>query len=342
MTRAVATLKASPRASRLCHILIGMAVIATQAAADDSIVARDAYVMGTQVRLVIVDASRAAGMTRLDRALAEIEAVEAELTTWRADGELAALNAAPVGEPVAVGASLCRALGDAASWRDTTGGAFDPAIGRLIEAWDLRGDGRIPSTEELTGALNRSGLSRIAFDRGACMVTRRADATFDAGAFGKGAALDRAAKRLGDAAWMIDLGGQVAVGGRPPGQPGWMVAIADPAVRDRPALTVRLTSGSLSTSGGSERDLRVAGERIGHILDPVTGRPAAFTGSVTVWHESALAADILSTALFVMGPEQGLAWAETRGLSACFLQTNARGGSHAVATTAFRTLFSDR
>jgi thiamine biosynthesis lipoprotein len=80
-----------------------------------------------------------------------------------------------------------------------------------------------------------------------------------------------------------------------------------------------MTSGSLSTSAGSERDLAVNSTRVGHIVDPRTGHPATFDGSVTVWHERGLAADILSTALYVMGPEAGLRWAAARGIAACYL-----------------------
>jgi thiamine biosynthesis lipoprotein len=162
-------------------------------------------------------------------------------------------------------------------------------------------------------------MALIAFDRGRCTLTRRVDAAIDAGAFGKGEALDRAAAALGDEPWMIDLGGQISVGGRLPPEGGWTVGVADPRRRDRSALHVRMTAGSLSTSAGSERDLLANGVRIGHIFDPRTGRPAPFNGSVTVWHERGLAADVLSTALYVMGPKAGLPWAEARGIAACYL-----------------------
>jgi thiamine biosynthesis lipoprotein len=118
------------------------------------------------------------------------------------------------------------------------------------------------------------------------------------------------------------------------------VAIAHPRVRDRSVLELTIRSGSVSTSGGSERDLRVDGQRVAHILDPRTGRPATFDGSVTVWHASGLAADILSTALYVMGPDEGLAWAEARGLSACFLINDSGGEGTSRMTAAFRPLLA--
>ncbi len=64
----------------------------------------------------------------------------------------------------------------------------------------------------------------------------------------------------------------------------------------------------MSTSGNSERWVERNGSRIGHILDPRTGRPTASWGSVTVVAEDPLAADVLSTALYVQGPDEGLRW----------------------------------
>jgi thiamine biosynthesis lipoprotein len=152
-------------------------------------------------------------------------------------------------------------------------------------------------------------------------VTRESGAEIDVGGFGKGEALDRADRALADdpAPWLIDLGGQVTVRGVPPAARAWTVPIAHPRNRVRPVGTMTLSSGSLATSGGSERDAYVNGRRVGHIIDPRTGRPAAFTGSVLVWHPRGLVADILSTALYVMGPDEGLRWAERHGTAACFL-----------------------
>jgi thiamine biosynthesis lipoprotein len=79
----------------------------------------------------------------------------------------------------------------------------------------------------------------------------------------------------------------------------------------------------------------VSGTRVGHILDPRTGAPAPFKGSVTVWHRSALAADALSTALYVMGPKEGARWADARGISALFLLPD-DAGVKAYPTAAWR------
>lgn len=126
----------------------------------------------------------------------------------------------------------------------------------------------------------------------------------DSGGFGKGYALDRMlALTRGEA--MIDFGGQLVVRGTHD------VAIADPVRRDQPLLALTLADASLSTSGDSEQP--------GHIKDPRNGESVRSRGSVSVIAADALTADILSTALYVMGPEEGLRWANEHGVAAIFI-----------------------
>ena len=299
------------------------------------LVTRGAYLMGTRVQLTFYASSRETGLAALESALQALEATERELSTWRHDSDLSVLNRHAVGEPWQANPRVCRMLSEVFDWQAATAGAFDPAVGPLLAAWDIHGEGRIPSTAALAAARSTSGIALLALDRSKCTVTRRADVTIDVGAFGKGEGLDRAEAALGDGPWMIDLGGQVSVGGPPPDRDAWTVDIAHPRQRDRAHLRVRMREGSLSTSGGSERSLIVNGERIAHHLDPRTGRPAAFDGSVTVWHRRGLVADAVSTALLVMGPAEGLPWAEARGFAACYLLSDGEG-VRLVTTSAFR------
>jgi thiamine biosynthesis lipoprotein len=291
------------------------------ATADRStvLVTRDAFLMGTRVQIAMHAASRNTGLEKLNVALRVLEETEREFSTWREDSAISALNRHPVGRAWQAPASTCRTLFGVFAWHRETGGSFDPGIGALTDAWSIHGTGRVPSPQEVTSAAARAGLSLFAFDADRCTATRTRDATIDVGAFGKGEALDRVEAALGHGAWMVDLGGQIHVGGSQPGDAAWPVDIAHPLERDRPHVQVKLRKGSISTSGTSERDLSHGDARVGHIIDPRTGRPAAFVGSVAVWHRSGLGADALSTALSVMGPEEGMRWAEARGAAAIFL-----------------------
>ena len=298
------------------------------------LVSRDVYLMGTRASLSTFAETREAGRRTLEAALVVLEQAEAELSTWRDTSDISELNRQAVGTPWQASPAQCRMFQEVWRWHRESGGAFDPAIGRLLEAWDVHGEGAIPAADEARRALRRSGLNQLLFNGAACIVTKKADVTLDVGAFGKGEALDRAAAAMGGDSWMIDLGGQVSAGGAAPAS-GWAVAIADPLDRQTAHLEVRLSHGSLSTTGGAERDVIVEGRRVSHVLDPRTGEPAGFTGSVTVWHERGLIADILSTALYVMGPEDGMRWAEARGIATLYLIPDGTAVREAM-TEAFR------
>ena len=304
-------------------LLCGLAAAPARAAAVESPVRveRTVFLMGTVATFVVETADRETALAKLERMVRVVEETEAELSTWRDDSVLSALNRRPVGEALRLPGGTCAVLARVADWQAATGGAFDPAIGSLIDAWGLRGEGRHPDDDELEAALAGAGLENLSLDPHRCAATRHADVILDAGGFGKGEALDRvrAAERDRPGAWLIDFGGQMAVFGEASDGP-WTVGVAHPARRDLSVLDLSLAAGSLATSGGSERDLLLEdGSRIGHIIDPRNGRPVIRSASVVVWHESAFVADALSTALYVMGPEQGIAWAAARGVAACFI-----------------------
>jgi thiamine biosynthesis lipoprotein len=173
-----------------------------------------------------------------------------------------------------------------------------------------------------------------------CAVTRRTDIRIDAGAFGKGEGLDRVIRRPPPNPppnpWMIDLGGQIAVGGGP----AWTVALSHPRRRDVEVARVEVESGSLATSGGAEHDVAVEGRTLGHIVDPRTGSTVVSDVSVVVWHHEALVADLLSTALYVMGLRDGFEWAESHGIAAAFMTPEEEnGGVEIRATASFRHEF---
>lgn len=305
-------------------------------------VERSVYLMGTLATFAVDAPDRATGVVQLERMVRVVEETETELSTWRDESVLSAVNRQPVGEPLPAPSTVCGLLTRLAGWRESTGGAFDPAVGSLIDAWGLRAEGRQPDDPALAAAMAVSGLGHLTVDRDPCVITRRAAVTLDAGGFGKGEALERVrdAERDRPGAWLIDFGGQVAVSDAGAGEV-WPVAVAHPTRRDTPVLELLLASGSLATSGGSERDLSLQdGGRIGHVIDPRTGRPVVRAASVTVWHEDAFAADVLSTALYVMGPDEGIAWAEARGFAACFIVAGPGSGDVVFrATSAFEARF---
>jgi thiamine biosynthesis lipoprotein len=271
--------------------------------------------MGTTLHVGVLAPDRAKGIAAIEAAFAAVRRTDGVLSTWRDDSEISRLNHARIGRPVRLSSELYALLRESARWTAATGGAFDPAVGALVDAWDLRGGGRIPSPQELAAARSRSGMARFRFADAEVSVTRWcAGAWIDTGGFGKGAALRAARAALrqhGIASAFLNFGGQVLALGADRGA-DWVVPVAHPVRRQDQAMRLRLRDRSASTSSQSERFVDADGRRLGHVVDPRSGVPVPAWGSVTVVAEDPALADILSTALLVLGPDAALAWAEKR------------------------------
>jgi FAD:protein FMN transferase len=133
------------------------------------------------------------------------------------------------------------------------------------------------------------------------------------GGIGKGYAVDRARDILvnrGFHDFMIQFGGDMYVGGKSGDRP-WRLGIQDPrGAADKIFASVELSDRTFSTSGDYERFFIKDGRRYHHILDPATGEPAQGTRSTTILASSAAIADGLSTGVFILGPEAGMALIE--------------------------------
>lgn len=293
--------------------------------------------MGTVLRVRVAAPDREAGFRAAEEAFAAVERVEERISTWSPDTELSRLNRAPVGTAVEISDGLAALLRELRRWTRSTGGAFDPTVGALVDAWDLRGEGRRPDSVALAEAREAVGWRRFEIEADGPAVRRlHPGAWIDAGGFGKGLALDRARRalrRAGIASALLDFGGQVVAVGSPPGGGDcWKVGVAHPRHRDRAAAELSLCGESAATTSAGERFVTAGGERHGHVLDPRTGRPVPAWGSVTVVCEEPMAADLLSTALFVMGPDAGGSWARGQGVAALLLEGAGDGSLRRTST----------
>jgi thiamine biosynthesis lipoprotein len=232
-----------------------------------------------------------------------VEEVERRLSNWRADSELSVANRSARIGPAPLSAATYRSLFRALAFARDTGGAFDPTAGSTAGGWQ--------------NALLDRGAATLRFSRAAGAI--------DSGGFGKGEGLDHALAALarhGVTAARLNFGGQISLAGtatRPARR--WRlgeVAVSEPRAGSARELgRFSAGDGSVSTSSQSERP--------GHIRDPRTGGPAPFGGSVTVVADTGFAADALSTALFVLGPAEGLAFADRRRVAALYVIPRGNG-----------------
>jgi thiamine biosynthesis lipoprotein len=286
-------------------ILVAIAPVSARAATT-----RAQAMMGTVCEITVPDAYASA----IDPAFAEGKRIEAMISTWRNDSELSRFNA---GDASALSTELAVNLAETVQWAKDTGGAFNPLVRPLIDIWQTRGNGAVPSQEAIATALKRVDIDNAEVSPHGDAVHLKNGAQFEEGAWGKGLALDRmlfVLRQKGVLRAQVNFGGQIGKIGDQP-----FVFIADPAHRDKPAVGIVLAKASISTSSGAEKSFTAGGRTFTHLIDPRSGVALPPRGSVSVMNDSAFIADILSTALYVMGPEAGLAWANKHGVDAVFI-----------------------
>jgi thiamine biosynthesis lipoprotein len=203
-----------------------------------------------------------------------------------------------------------KVLEECAAGYDYSGEAFDPTIGGLKGLFRFDTSELIvwPSEEEINRARQAVGFDELTIDsQGLRIFKPKEGLTLDLGAAAKGFAIDRALEALREAgvtSALVEIGGEVGtLGLTPEGQP-WLVLIDDPRIGGE-RLAFELVNSFVATSGGKASYFTYDGHKYLHILDPRTGTP--ISGAIlqtTVAHPSScLAADVMSTALFVVGPE---------------------------------------
>lgn len=288
-------------------------------AADGASIRRhDLPLMGTWNTLLLVHRpGQGLGRTELDAAAAGalqlMTRLEEELSRFQPESEVSLMNALAAAEPVHVSENLYELLRLSRRFWEITGGAFDPTVGPLMAAWGFDGrEGRVPPEAEIQALLRVCGMNRVWLDDRARTVRfERAGVSVDLGAIGKGFVIDRAVRHLRsagvDSGALISGRSTIVVWGAPPAEERWEVAVANPLDPDDVLLEIAPAAGAISSSAAYERRLRIEGRDYGHVLDPRIGRPVDTCLGTTAWTPDALVGDVVSTALFVLGPDAGRA-----------------------------------
>ena len=274
-------------------------------------------VLGT---LVTVKLYGDAEVVRLpvERAYAALDRVDSLMSRYRDDGALRRLEQTAQ-KGVQTPAELAAVLARSQRFAALTGGAFDCTVGALSGLWNFPDALAPPDSAAVDSALALVGYEGLQVE-GEIVRIGRPGTRLDLGAAAKGYAVARMVavfEEAGIEGGLIDAGGDIRYwGAKPDGRP-WVFGVQHPRDPPRYIEVDDLGLAAIATSGDYQQYFEWEGARYHHLLDPRTGYPARACVSATVWAGTALDADILSTAVFVLGPERGLALvAELEGVEA--------------------------
>lgn len=263
----------------------------------EQFVERWSWAMGQAVHVMLFVASEQHGLDACAAALAELRRVECRLSLFDDASDLCELNRHAGRGAMRIDEDLRIVLRCAAGYRRLTGGAFNVGVEPLMRAWGLREPPHQPlGAAELAAAREAVATAEVRLEgQGARARLPNAHTQLDFGGIGVGYGIDRALAVLracGIRRAFVDVSGDVAAIGAPPGETGWQVDIADPAHLGAIIATIRLRDAALATSANTVRR---------HILNPATGKPADALRQVSIVAPTAITADALSTAMLVSG-----------------------------------------
>jgi thiamine biosynthesis lipoprotein len=287
---------------------------------------------------------------------AELDAIVAQMSHWNERSLLARYNRAPAGSWHALPLQFFAVIDYALSVWEASAGACDPAAGALVNLWGFGPTGRYdqagfyaPAPDAIAAVMARRRAAQPVLDRAGRRLLQPGGAVLDLSAVAKGYAVDCLAaclQRHGIHHYLVEAGGELrGAGVKADGQPWWVeiegVPDADPDSSSGEPPLLALHGLAVATSGDYRRYFSQAGQRRSHTLDPRSGQPIDNgVASVTVIAATCMAADALSTALTVLGPQAGLAHAERHGIAARFLLRGAApaGGLTEIHSTAWGAL----
>ncbi|WP_296225801.1 FAD:protein FMN transferase [Ralstonia sp. UBA689] len=284
------------------------------------------------------DVDRALLADELDRA---VQAVDREMSNWKACSDLSRLNLAEPGVWVPISANLAAVLARAIEIGRESGNAFNVDMGDVVSRWGFGPrDADISDTPSaLSAGPRRPADELLEVDAIRCRARKRASVALDLCGIAKGFGVDelgRVMNRHGIQSWLVGIDGEMRARGTKPSGAFWAIAIERPQYERRePLCVIEITDIAIATSGDYRHWCEYDGQRVSHTMDPRTGAPLSNgVASVTVLASNCMDADAYATALMVLGAEEGLELARRKQLDALFL-VREREGLRAVGIGCF-------
>lgn len=251
-------------------------------------------------------------------------------------------------QPVVIGDDTWGVIQEALRYNNLTQGAFDITVRPLIVFWKDKAKNNLwPTPEELEKIRAVIGPSKVKLLPGSIVELLHPDAKIDLGGIAAGYAVDEVAgsiRSFGIENFYIDISGDIYVGGVNCEGRLWRIGIKNPRHKDELIDIVELSNKALTTSGNYEQYVEIAGQRFSHIINPVTGYSQQGVISATVIADTAIEADVLATALSVLGPERGLDIIESisPGNAAVVVVDDKEGNLNKIQSSRYLTYKAER
>ena len=298
--------------------IVSLCLVSCQNPGGKKPVEQTRFLMDTVVRVAVYEEtlSKEKIGNAIDRAFQVMEEAEVRTSVYVDSSEVVRINDASGRRRVPILPETFSLLKQSVEVSVATGGAFDITVGAIKSAWHFEADHpHVPDASEIRSLLPRVNFRRILLGKDNVLLAERG-MRIDMGGVAKGFVIDQGVgvlKGAGIRAGLIDAGGDLRIFGQHPYRDRWKIGIRHPRSHEGELIGVLETdASSIATSGDYERYFIQDGKRYHHILDPKTGYPAEGCISVTVVAESAVLADAYATAVFVLGPAEGMTLIEHR------------------------------
>ncbi len=268
------------------------------------------YALGTENSITLEEDNAAEVLSKVVDRIFEIEE---KMSAFKSASEISKLTQNAGICPTTVSEDVYCVLEKALEISHASNGAFDVTARPLTRLWNFGScKDTVPKTAEIAAAKGCVGYQNLLLDSNAkTAFLSKSGFAIDLGGIAKGYAADEAKRILLEhniTGALINFGGNIMVLGASPQNTPWKIGIQNPlSERGAYALTVDVFDKTVVTSAVNERFFINEGLRYHHILNPLTGFPAQ-SGllSVTIIDRCSMLADALSTAVFVLGAEQGI------------------------------------
>jgi len=271
---------------------------------------KNASVMGTDLEVTISTDDEAKAEAAFNAALSEMKRIEYEMSEWADGTYVSEINRNAGISPVKAPDELIKVVAASMLVSGLSNGAFDVSWAALRGVWDFTsGKNEVPSPEEIKKRLPFINYRDIEIDEAdRTIFLKKKGMSIGLGGIAKGYAVDMAMKKITDYGIrdaIVKSGGDMRIQGTENGRP-WEIGIRHPREREKLLAGLKLGNISISTSGDYERYFVKDGVLYHHIIDARTGYPARGCRSVTILAPDTMTSDALSTAVFILGPDEGM------------------------------------